>query len=295
MRVCGRVPTATVANPWAVPLGDPVRAEFECAFFERLLGRLLAAAPGSRVLDLFCGDGMLARVQGVGSYLGVDMFPPDGCAAVEWDLRDGLGVAAEEPFDVCIASFGAGSHLSAAQLDRLLGEVVAAAAPGALVAFEALGLHSLEWPGLWGLPPGPGRVLPYRLTGEMSVHPWLPGELRRLFSAHGLSWTGAIDRTVQAGPKLGEYWPGLPAVRGGLALLAEGDSSGARALCERLPPLPAHPAAGAHHGLAALRRETVRRSGGCDPRALAEAVWALEPRGPGRGLGHGLVAVGRVR
>jgi len=46
--------------------------------------------------------------------------------------------------------------------------------------------------------------------------------------------------------------------------------------------------------LAADRRALIRRAGSLDGPALARAVWALEPTA-GRGLGHGLLAVGRVR
>lgn len=287
--------TVAAPNPWAVPLADIVRSGFECTFFERLLGKLLVVAPGARVLDLFCGDGALSRAAGLDSWVGVDLFPPPTPHAIEWDLRNGLGPVAGQPFDVCIASFGAASHLSVAELDRLVGEIAAAAAPGAMVALEALGLHSLEWPALWSVPPGPGRVLPYRLAAEVSVHPWLPAELRRLFTAHGLEWVGALDRTVQAGPKLGEYWPGLPAVRDGLALLARGNPAGAGVLCEPLPPLPAHPAARAHHDLAAARRALAGRSAAArDPRALAKAVWGLQPCSRGVGLGHGVVAIAQA-
>lgn len=288
------MPTSTLANPWALPLADGVRTHFECAFFGHLVRRLLSAAPGGRVLDLGCGDGLVHRLAGdaMESYLGLDLHPSPGVPAVRQDLRDGLGWAGSEPFDVCVATFGVASHMEPPELARLLDEVAAAAAPGALIAIEALGLHSLEWPGLWSERPGRERMLRYRLSGEMEVHPWTPEELRRLFEESGLRWLGALDRTVQAGPKLGEYWPGLPPVREGIAALLAGRPADAGALCAPLPPLPAHPAARIHHALARARRELIAGSSGHDPSAVAHAVWGLEQR-LAAGAGHGLVAVGR--
>src|SRR4051794_38466015 len=209
------LPTTMITNPWSVPLDDHVRANFERPFFGRLIEHLLRAAPGGRVLDLGCGDGLVHRLGGdlIDSYLGVDLFPPSGVPSLRHDLRNGLGEAGREPFDLCVATFGVASHLDPAQLDRLVREVAAAASSGALVAMEALAVHSLEWPGLWDVPPGPGRILRYRLSGEVSVHPWARDELRRMFGASGLRWLGALDRTVQAGPKLGDYWPGPPPLR----------------------------------------------------------------------------------
>ena len=160
----------TALNPWARVRPDPVRESFEAAHFAAVLDRLLALAPGARLLDLGCGDGLVARLAGprLELYLGADLFPPAGVPAVRVDLRDGMAA--------------------------LLNENVDAA------------------------------------------------------------------------------WP----------------------LSERLPPLPAHPAARAHHALAAARRALLARLRDLNGPALARAVWGLEPR-RGRGLGHGLLAVGRVR
>src|SRR5204863_7941592 len=138
-------------NPWAPPRADLVRATFDSAHFAAVLDRLLMLAPGTRLLDLGCGDGLIAWLGGarLDAYVGVDLFPPDDLPAVRTDLRHGLGPAASEPFDIYLGTFGIASHLAPSELQALLGEIAASAAPGAIVALEGLGLWSLEWPRVW--------------------------------------------------------------------------------------------------------------------------------------------------
>lgn len=61
--------------------------------------------------------------------------------------------------DVYLATFGLASHLEPAALRRLLGQIADHARPGAVVALEALGARSLEWPRLWDTRPGAPRLL----------------------------------------------------------------------------------------------------------------------------------------
>jgi SAM-dependent methyltransferase len=286
-------------SPDRPPYDDEVRRTFESA----LLGRLLwgiAQRGRLRVLDLGCGDGLVGRILAgsVEQYVGVDLeprgpAPAPQCELVRQDLREGLGPLGRRPFDLYVASFGLASHLDPAELAALLREVAAAAAAGAAVVIEALGLFSIEWPGIWDVPPGRARELRYRL-GERdgAVHPWSARELAALCEQAGLRPLATRDRTLQAGPKL-DYWPRLPPVREGLAALLDGDPRGARALVEPLPPLPAHPAARFHHALAVARRALIDRLGAHDPARLAHAVWALEPS-VGAGLGHGVLALARA-
>ena len=131
------------------------------------------------------------------------------------------------------------------------------------------------------------------MAADVAVHPWAPDELFARFEAHGIRPLGASDRTLQAGPKLGDgrYWPGLPDVRGALNAGLNGcmDPAALRGLRAPLPPLPACDAALVHHALAERRARL--------PETLpsaASAVWNLEPR-TARGFGHGLFVVGRVR
>lgn len=280
---------------------DRVRDVFERAVFAQLVPRLLRQAGGGRLLDLGSADGLVADLAGaeLEHYLGVDLHPPASKTAtgdfVAHDLREGLGPVGDEPFDVYLASFGVASHLSPAQLANLLETIAAHGRPGSIVAIEALGLFSLEWPKLWDTPIGSERSLPYRLGGEVEVHPWAAGELFAVFEAAGITPQRALDRTVQAGPKLSEdrYWPGLPPVRDGLNRLLDGYADGAEVLSASLPPLPAHPASAVHHKLAARRRAVVRRLRGRAPRAVAQKVWGLEPVSGG-GFGHGLLVVGHL-
>jgi SAM-dependent methyltransferase len=288
------------AEAYACSFDDPVREQLEQRFLARELDRLLTLSGGGAVLDLGCGDGLVARLAGsrAAAYTGVDLLPPAtgpvGACFVEHDLRTGLGPLMGTSFDLCVATFGVASHLGPEQLRRLVSELVEAARPGAVIALETLGLYSLEWPQLWDTAPGGDRTIAYELAAEVRVHPWSPDELRLVYADAGLCWLGALDRSVQAGWKLGEhgYWPGVPALREGLNALLRGDRAGAASLRAPLPPLPAHPAARIHHALARQRRGAL----GCpafDPVAAAERIWALEPRS-GLGVGHAVLAIACV-
>lgn len=280
---------------------DMVRETLEREVLAALVPALLAESGGGRLLDLGCADGMAAELAGerLESYLGVDLAPPATTPRrgrfLAHDLRDGLGPVGEEPYDVYLASFGLASHLRPQELLSLLPALAAHARPGSVVALEALGLHSLEWPRLWSTEPGADRVLPYRLGGDVEVHPWAPAELFRAFEEAGITPVRAVDRNLQAGPKVGEgrYWPSLPPVRAGLNALLRGEDWGREALTAPLPSLPDHPAADVHRALAARRHELMSRLNGEPPEEIARAVWALEPSSDG-GFGHGLLVVGRV-
>lgn len=285
---------------YAFHFRDSVRDTFEQALFARLVPELLSEAGGGRLLDLGCADGLGAELAGdaLESYLGVDLAPhtlePPRGEFLAHDLREGLGPVGD-PHDVYLASFGVASHLTPAELSRLVTDIAAHARPGAIVALEALGLYSLEWPKLWDRGVGEERTLAYQLASDVDVHPWAPGELMALIEQAGLTPLRALDRTVQAGPKLGQghYWPGLPPIRATLNGLLEGDADDLEILAAGLPPLPAHPAAEIHHRLAAKRRRLLPRVRHRDPEAIARAIWALEPASAG-GYGHGLLVVGRV-
>lgn len=295
---------ADLARAYRAPRHDKVRGAFEEGFFARLIPALLKGSGGGALLDLGCADGLAERQAGPGltRYLGVDLrAPAPGLQGthLRHDLRSGLGAVGAAAFDVYLATFGVASHLRPGQLRGLLEEIAAHARPGALVALEALGAHSLEWPLLWRTRPGPARSLAYRLGSDVEVHPWRPRELARIYADAGIRPLRALDRSVQAGPKAGEgrYWPGLPPLRGALqALLAGGPDElldeARAALAAPLGPLPAGSAASFHHALADRRRALID-AGGTDGAALARSIWALEPRSGG-GFGHGLLLVGRV-
>jgi SAM-dependent methyltransferase len=289
--------TGEAAKPYAFQGHDAVRSTFEARWFAMLIPWLLSrAGGGGELLDLGCGDAAMARLAGSGltRYVGVDLAPsPGDPRLLRHDLRDGLGPVGARPFDLYLGTFGIASHLAPAELRRLVREIARHARPGAIVALEALGLFSLEWPRLWGRPLGPPRTIPYRLATEIMVHPWAPRELAEVLRWAGIEPLWARDRTLQAGPKLGEegYWPGLPSVRPALNALLDGPGTAhdRDELAAALPPLPAGEPALLHHALAARRRALMRRQG-----ASATAIWRLEPP-TGGGFGHGLLLVGRVR
>lgn len=286
------------ATAYAAETHDNVRERFERTFLQRTVARLLPK--DGTLLDLGCGHGLARGLEAaqLGGYLGVDMRDPGpGLPGrfVMGDLREGLPSLAGERFDLGLAAFGLASHLSPAELRRLLGQLARGAQPGALVAIEALGLHSLEWPLLWNRPVGSARTIPYRLGADVPVHPWAPRELCSLLEQAGMKPLVARDRSVQAGPKAGEgrYWR-LPPLRQALETLLTGpaDGEGREALAASLGPLPCGPAAVMHHELARRRRELVADRAH-ESASLARAVWELEPRSGG-GYGHGLMVVARV-
>ncbi len=295
---------------YAARADDAVRAQLETGFFARLIPALLAEAGGGRLLDLGCGEGLAARLAGpaLTEYTGVDFrdvtegghrppLQPPGIQGghVLHDLGDGCGPIGDTPFDVYLATFGVVSHLRPSQLERLLREIAAHARPGSVIALEALGLGSLEWPRLWETAPGRRRLLPYRLASDVAVHPWSPRELCALHREAGLRPVRVLDRSVQPGPKTGEgrYWPGLPPLRRALddLLVGHGEAAGRGVLAQPLPPLPAGRAAAVHHGLGMRRRRLAADRGGTSA-GLARATWALEARSGG-GFGHGLTVVAR--
>ena len=289
----GQLPGAYTPAP-----DDAVRQQLEAAQLARTVRGLVARAPGGRVLDLGSGGGLGTLLAGseMSDYTGVDFRTPEAGGPgshVVHDLREGLGPVGDRPFDLYLAAFGLASHLSPAELRRLLAEITRHAQPGAIVAVEALGLFSLEWPRLWDTRPGPDRLLPYLLGIDVAVHPWSPSELGSVLESAGIRVASFQDRSVQAGPKLDEsrYWPGLPPLRGALGALLDGDPPGP-ALTRALPPLPAGPVAAVHQNLAARRHALVRTHVGASD-ALARGIWGLEA-GSGGGFGHGLLAIGRV-
>jgi len=240
-------------------------------------------AAGGRLLDLGCGDSQVAQLAGpaLSEYTGLDFRAPDGPVPgrpVRHDLREGLGPVGREPFDVYLATFGVASHMDPAELRSLLAQIAGHARPGSLVALEALGLHSLEWPQLWDTVPGSGRTIDYRLRDHVEVHPWSARELAALHEAVGIRPLYSLDRSLQTAPKAGEarLWPRVPRLRAAMNTILDD--------------------AAVHHTLAARRGQVVDDLASrevTDGVELAHAIWALEPRSGG-GFGHGLTVVGRV-
>ena len=218
------------------------------------------SAGGGALLDLGCGDGLAARLGGRPPHAlprtrprAVRRAPcrasPTICAAVS-------APSAGSSFDVYLGSSASRRTSSRGSWSRLLREIGRHARPGAIVALEALGRYSLEWPRLWRSPVGAARLLPYRLGADVTVHPWAPRRAVRALRFRGHRTARRARPHAAGGPKVGSgrYWPGLPPLRaraqrparaasrssdafGGAAAPAAGRDAGARAPgARRAPP-----------------------------------------------------------
>jgi hypothetical protein len=98
---------------------------------------------------------------------------------------------------------GSVARLAAGRLSRCVG--VDFARP----LDDGIGSDYWKWPQLWETAPGRARTVPYSLATEVLVHPWAPVELFGFFTEAGVEPLRAVDRTLQAGPKTQDYWPGL--------------------------------------------------------------------------------------
>lgn len=221
-----------------------------------------------RVLDLGCGAGqgyeLLTQIRDndlsleehqrhvlepsdLELYLGIDLSPSmvlqgqanyrelEHVQFAEVDLRAGLGAARQQPgFDVYFSSYGALSHLSAAELESRLIEVGRHAAPGALVVLDLIGRYSLEWPAYWQASTEAEKVRPYsmsylfgeeeRARGAIESFPlrfWTGSEVRSLCrrvsseAKVGIHVRELFDRSIFVGRHVdtGEYGARLPPLR----------------------------------------------------------------------------------
>ena len=192
--------------------------------------RLLDAAGGGALLDLGCGDGLAARLaaqapdalrrtrpRAVASPRLPSRRPrparraraggPAAVRPVPGRLRPGLAPAARASCGGCCARHRC-------------------ATPARVRSWPSRRSGATRWSGRGsGAPPvGPARTLPYRLGADVAVHPWSPPSCSRASRARASQPLRALDRSLQAGPKVGEgrYWPGLPPLRGALTACCAG-------------------------------------------------------------------------
>ncbi len=218
------------ARPYAWQGHDLVRRTFEERLLARVVPRLLDAAGGGALLDLGCGDGLAARLAAgrLTRYLGLDLEPSVASSA--------------EPRPRSARWARAGRTAAVRPLPRLLrgGLAPVARASSSGCSRTSRGTRARErssrsrrsgstrWSGrrLWQAPVGIGAhdPLPAR-RGRRGPPMGASRAVHALRRCRASSRCGALDRTLQAGPKVGSgrYWPGLPPLRAALSGLLRGE------------------------------------------------------------------------
>ncbi|GAB4165479.1 MAG: methionine biosynthesis protein MetW [Rhodocyclaceae bacterium] len=147
------------------------------AVLERPDFRLIASwvAPGSRVLDLGCGDGALLRIladtRGVRGY-GVEIDPGNvlasvrtGINVIQSDLETGLSGFRDQAFDQVILSL---TLQAVRHIELLVGEMLRVGRE-AIVTFPNFGYWKLRWQILRGRMPVSSE-LPYEWYDTPNIH-----------------------------------------------------------------------------------------------------------------------------
>ena len=171
------LPTTPGATPPAAALGSPHYVPSAAAAAGRADFATIASwiAPGSRVLDLGCGDGSLlaylARVRGVNGY-GIEIDPAgvhasiaNGIDVLQSDLESGLAGFDDASFDCVILS----QTLQAMRHTEALVDEMLRVGRGAIVTFPNFGHWSHRWQILKGrMPVSPS--LPYQWYDTPNIH-----------------------------------------------------------------------------------------------------------------------------
>jgi SAM-dependent methyltransferase len=168
-------------------------------------------APGSRVLDLGCGDGVLLdhlqRAKGCSGYgVEIDDTQVLACArrgvdVIQQNIEAGLDMFAGNRFDVVVLSMA----IQATQhTERVLREMSQIGTEG-IVSFPNFGHWSHAWSILRGRMPM-SREMPYQWYGTPNLHLSTPQDFDDLLSKLGLAVTRrafmANSRTVGFLPAL---------------------------------------------------------------------------------------------
>jgi len=160
---------------------DEVMRLFLQPYLQRIVDQKKQREEGLRILDLGCGSGdgyeLLADVKrgdtGLSShanvaiepgllefYRGIDINPGliaqakaiyghnHNMAFAEGDFNE-LDLGAEEPYDLCLASYGGLSHNGHEQNARLLANLAQNGRNGSIIIADWLGRYSYEWQTLW--------------------------------------------------------------------------------------------------------------------------------------------------
>ncbi|TVQ45684.1 MAG: class I SAM-dependent methyltransferase [Gloeocapsa sp. DLM2.Bin57] len=168
-------------------------------FLEELVKKRINSNQDLRIVDLGCGAGqgyqILTKIDRhdldlglqhervlpqnqIDLYLGLDISAAmvekgktifEDKSEVEFaqaDLRQGLGAikVEQEPFDIYFSSYGSLSHLSAADLVKLLEDICDHGKNESLVVLDLLGRYSLEWPNFWNATSESDKVQEYTMS-----------------------------------------------------------------------------------------------------------------------------------
>lgn len=178
---------------------DRVTARALAPSFRDLMARKGQAGRGVRVLDLGCGSGdglelmtsipqdepngysdgnCVLPAELIDTYLGVDINEDLICQAeachgtgpnvrfIQADLSDGLPASVKElpPFDVYFAGYGTLSHFHDDRAARIIADIAAHSADGAIFVGDWLGRYSYEWQDLWDNPVDREYFMDYRIS-----------------------------------------------------------------------------------------------------------------------------------
>jgi methionine biosynthesis protein MetW len=168
-------------------------------------------APGTRVLDLGCGDGELLawlrdqkQVHGYGVEIDIDQVigaVSRGVNVIQRDLESGLAGFEAGSFDYVVLSL---TLQSMRRVEFILDEMLRVGRTG-IVTFPNFGYWENRWQLLWGRMPV-SETIPYQWYNTPNIHLCTLDDFGDLIQARGGRITGQI---VLQGERRVRMWPNL--------------------------------------------------------------------------------------